>query len=81
MDTREFSVGEIVDYMPGSSNPGVMEVCVWFEKAKVQPVTLSETLLKAKGIAIGLGSKILAIIDTEACEEMSVNPTQINPVE
>jgi hypothetical protein len=77
MDSREFSVGEIVDYMPGFPDPEVMEVCVWFEKARVQPITLSETLFKARGIAIALGTKFLAIIDVEALDEFFVNPSNI----
>jgi hypothetical protein len=81
MDTREFSFGKIVDYMPGFPNPNVMAVCIWFEKAKVQPVTISETWLRAKEISTTIGTRIMAIIDTEARDEIFVNPTDISPVE
>ena len=75
MDSREFSLGEVVDFMPGHPNPSMMSVCIWFEKAKVQPVTVSEAWLRAKEISTSIGTKIMAIIDVEACEEFFVNPT------
>jgi hypothetical protein len=81
MDSRELSIGEIVDYMPGFRDPNVLAVCVWFKNAKVQPITMSEAQLRAREISIRTGNRVMAIIDTEALDEFSVNPTNISPIE
>jgi DNA-directed RNA polymerase subunit F len=78
MPEREFSVGKIVDLIPNSLSE--LDVCVWFEKARVVPVSISERVLQARDISVAIGKSVIAKISTDAEEELYFNPTEISEI-
>jgi hypothetical protein len=74
-------VGEIVDYMPRDDRDGFeVDVCIKFEGAKVDVVSLPSELLSSRSVEITLGNLLVAEIDTEADSQFWMQISSIEPV-
>lgn len=78
-NNRAISEGVIVDYILRDGTDR-FDICVWFNDAKVNPITMQEEELIGAGIDILIGRGLLAIINPDADEEHFVRPKVIEPL-
>lgn len=68
--------GEIVGIYPDMDGP---DVVVRFGQVFIGPITIGRETLEAAGISVEIGSKLSALVDIDADEELNVEPDQIEP--